>query len=336
MSARANETGPGKFGRGALVRTSANLDGLLECVECTTAIEGRGDAPITCPHCARVYEICNGALVMMHSGNALFPPQAYAAEEGGRTMQGATGARARIKGLAPSRSVNLVRAENLKKIARERGGPNERILIIGCGHQKQEILDLFEETQAELIFCDVDKASDTDLYCDSHRLPFRDGCLTGVITTAVLEHVLKPWVVAEEIHRVLRADGYVYSEVPFLQAVHEGPYDFTRFTMSGHRLLFEKFDERGSGVVAGPGTSLTWALTEYFRALSGNRKVAAALRLLAQLLFFWVKFTDHFLGQSRRAQEAASCTFFYGTRREDAVDPQDIIARYGKSNFFHT
>lgn len=44
---------------------------------------------------------------------------------------------------------------------------------------------------------------------------------------------MEPWVVAEEITRVLKEGDFVYSEVPFLQAVHEGAYDFTRFTLGG-------------------------------------------------------------------------------------------------------
>jgi len=50
---------------------------------------------------------------------------------------------------------------------------------------------------------------------------------------AVLEHVLDPVRVVAEIHRVLRPGGLVYSEIPFMQEVHEGAYDFTRFRLSG-------------------------------------------------------------------------------------------------------
>ncbi len=45
----------------------------------------------------------------------------------------------------------------------------------------------------------------------------------------------------KEIHRVLKDDGIVYADTPFMQQVHEGAYDFTRFTLSGHRWLFKNF-----------------------------------------------------------------------------------------------
>jgi hypothetical protein len=100
-------------------------------------------------------------------------------------------------------------------------------------------------------------------------------------------------------------------------------------------LLFEKFDELDSGVVAGPGTALTWMLVEFARALPKSRRLSVLMRMAAQVLFFWVKHVDRLLGQSRRAQEAASCTYFYGRWRETAVTPLDIIARYGETGFRH-
>lgn len=308
-----------------------SLDGILECVECAAELQGSKSLI-----CGRLYDQYRGAPVMMRNDNALFPPEAYSGESGGRSALGGQGFKAWIKKSIPRRSVNIARQNNLAQLARLYGRDGARILVIGSGHQKREILSFFEGTGAQLIFCDIDKAADVDLYCDSHRLPFRNGHLTGVITTAVLEHVLKPWIVAEEIHRVLTSNGFVYSEVPFLQAVHEGPYDFTRFTLGGHRLLFEKFDEADSGVIAGPGTALTWAIVEYARALPRSRRLSSLLRLVTQTCFFWLKYTDQMLGQSRRAQESASCTYFYGLRRETAVSPVDIIQRYGRTSFTHT
>jgi len=81
----------------------------------------------------------------------------------------------------------------------------------------------------------------------------------GVLIQAVLEHVLDPAQVVGEIHRVLRPDGLVYAETPFLQQVHAGPNDFTRFTSSGHRYLFRAFAEIAAGPVAGPGASCSRA-----------------------------------------------------------------------------
>ena len=71
----------------------------------------------------------------------------------------------------------------------------------------------------------------------------------------MLEHVLEPELVVAEIHRVLMPDGLVYAGTPFMQQVHEGPYDFMRFTESGHRWLFRRFERLASGATGGPGAA---------------------------------------------------------------------------------
>ena len=95
----------------------------------------------------------------------------------------------------------------------------------------------------ETIETDVYIGPEPPVVCDAHNLPFADGTFDAVVCQAVLEHVLDPWRVAQEVRRVLTPDGYVYSEVPFMQQVHEGAFDFTRFTHVGHRRLWHEFDE---------------------------------------------------------------------------------------------
>lgn len=310
------------------------LEDLLNCVDCGSAL--KINDPLTCSACGRTYGWCRDRPVLMSKDNPLFPPEDYESEEGGRSSVPDPSFLSRIKRAVPSRSINIARDRMLTKIATENGNRIAPILVIGCGHQRSDIMKYFEGKSARFVFCDIDKAADADLFCDSHQLPFRDGSFSGVITTAVLEHVLHPHRVSAEIHRVLELGGFIYSEIPFLQAVHEGAYDFTRFTLGGHRLLFDYFDELDSGVVAGPGTTLTWALVEYFRSLSSNQRLSSALGLIARTVFFWIKYTDRWTKSTPRARDAASCTYFYGRYRETQVPPQDIIARYGKTSFSHT
>jgi 2-polyprenyl-3-methyl-5-hydroxy-6-metoxy-1,4-benzoquinol methylase len=93
--------------------------------------------------------------------------------------------------------------------------------------------------------------------------PFEDGQFDLVICIAVLEHVLEPQRCVDEIHRVLAPDGLVYTTTPFMQQVHMGEYDFTRFTRSGHRWLFREFEEIDSGLATGPASVVVWTV-EYF------------------------------------------------------------------------
>ena len=95
---------------------------------------------------------------------------------------------------------------------------------------------------------DIYASPTVDLICDAHYLPLEGEYYDAVWIQAVLEHVVQPELVVHEIHRVLKPDGIVYAETPFMQQVNEGAYDFTRYTVLGHRYLFKKFSliDRGA------------------------------------------------------------------------------------------
>ncbi len=62
------------------------------------------------------------------------------------------------------------------------------------------------------------------------------------ICCSVLEHVHKPWLMAENITRLLRPSGRLYVSVPWVWRYHPYPDDYFRFSFRGVRSLFEGFD----------------------------------------------------------------------------------------------
>ena len=118
--------------------------------------------------------------------------------------------------------------------------------------------------------------------------------MDAVVIQAVLEHVLDPDQVVREIHRVLRPGGLIYAETPFLQQVHAGPYDFTRYTASGRRAVFRS---RTAGV-------------------------------LARAAFSWLLSLDR-LASARFALDDASACYFLGRRAERELTPSEIRDYYG-------
>jgi SAM-dependent methyltransferase len=79
-----------------------------------------------------------------------------------------------------------------------------------------------------------------DVFADAVFLPFRDGCFDTVLCTQVLEHVSRPWVVLEEIARVLQPSGVLIITVPQEWGIHTAPYDFYRFTRYGLAYLAQR------------------------------------------------------------------------------------------------
>ena len=133
----------------------------------------------------------------------------------------------------------------------------------------------------------------------------------------------------DEIYRVCSDGGFVYSEVPFMQQVHEGAYDFTRYTLAGHRRLAERFDEIESGAVAGPATALVWSIEHFALALAGGGpRRRTVVQAIVRLCCAWLKELDRLVAHRPAALDGASCTYFLGVRRRDAVSDADIVAAY--------
>ncbi|HUK61907.1 MAG TPA: class I SAM-dependent methyltransferase, partial [Dongiaceae bacterium] len=201
--------------------------------------------------------------------------------------------------------------------------PHARVLVIGGGTVGIGSERLYESPAIDLVAFDIYASPTTHAVADAHHIPLPDACVDAVWIQAVLEHVLDPSRVVAEIHRVLRPDGVVYAEIPFMQQVHEGAYDFTRFTEAGQRWLFRRFERLDSGVVAGPGLALSWSLDHLVRGLTRSRVLGRGVGIATS----WLGLLDR-LVPAPFASDSASCVYFYGRRAERALTPRELVRSY--------
>lgn len=112
---------------------------------------------------------------------------------------------------------------------------NEFVLELGAGVDKCDNPKLIK-TDAYLY--------STDLHCiaDAHSLPFEDNTFGYVYSLAVFEHLHSPWVAAEEIYRVLKPGGKVFTLTAFMQHLHGYPNHFFNMTTSGLERIFNSFE----------------------------------------------------------------------------------------------
>lgn len=198
-----------------------------------------------------------------------------------------------------------------------------RLLVVGGGSVGHALGPLYEEDRIQVYSFDIYASPSVQFVADAHEMPLTDDFFDAVIVQAVLEHVLHPEQVVEEIWRVLKPDGLVYAETPFMQHVHEGAYDFTRFTDSGHRYLFRRFSLIDSGVCGGPGKQLMWSIDYFVRSLFRSRTAGK----LAKLAFFWAQYFDRVIPH-KYAVDAASGVFFLGRKSTETMSVSQAITYY--------
>jgi SAM-dependent methyltransferase len=206
---------------------------------------------------------------------------------------------------------------------------NPKILIIGGGVKGTGINELFINSDIDITITDVSLTEDTQIVCDAHDLPFNSNTFDAVVVQAVLEHVVDPYRCVEEVHRVLKDGGIVYAETPFMQQVHGGAYDFTRFTWLGHRRLFRKFEEIKSGTCCGPGMALIWSWKYFLRSFPINHKIMNLLQGIALLTSFFWKYFDYHLKKKPNVIDAASGNYFMGMKKNDYIlNDKELIKLY--------
>jgi SAM-dependent methyltransferase len=277
------------------------------------------------------YPIIDGVPILIAGSRSLFSPEMYIRRKPEPPARPSLLRRLRVW-VVPPTGRNRAAARNLARLAtlvQSDAHRRSRILVIGGGDIGEGVSQLIGRGDMELVETDVYLGRQTAVVCDGHDLPFADGAFDAVVCQAVLEHVIDPYRVVSEIERVLKPSGLIYSEIPFMQQVHEGAYDFTRFTHLGHRRLLRRFDEIASGPTGGPGMALAWSWRYFAMSWAGSSPaLRVILDALVTLLSFWLIYLDDVLGERPAALDAASGTYFLGRLRSAPVPDRDVIAGY--------
>ena len=268
----------------------------------------------------------------MHSGvpalldreQSLFDPDSTPPETSSRPLKSVA------RSLLPSLSHNPVSERNYARFVRSllARASAPRVLVVGGGREGQGMAAALAHPRIEWVETDVASGKRTEMLCDAQQIPFEDATFDAVVAQAVLEHVADPARAAGEIWRVLRPGGLVYSETPFLQQVHAGAYDFTRFTHLGHRRLFRRFEEIDSGAACGPGMALAWAWRSFLQSWFRCSAARTAATVLAHLTASWLVRLDRFLCRRPASYDCASSYYFLGAKSDAILSDRELIQGY--------
>lgn len=315
---------------------------LFRCPACRSALTTCDADSLACEResCAREFPIVSGVPVLIDEATSLFSIDQAANRS---TEWSRLSARDRRSLSLPKRMIRAV-FHFLKKhqptlthdFGSDRAGDRfrnllfdgstgvrPRVLLIGSGNvRKGSFLEaLLARDDIDILVSDVFIGEATDVVCDGHQLPLVDGCIHGVFIGAVLEHVLEPLRVVDEIHRVLSGQGLVLAITPFMQHEHLAPFDFQRYTIRGHRRLFSSFSLVDQGPVSGPGTMLAWSLFYFWMILFGRSPI---VKTLGRYFCHVPKYLDG-LERFQENEDAASAFFFLGRRNKTRVSDRTIV-----------
>ena len=314
----------------AVLAAPAMLHGVALCCPRDGAVLEGGADGLRCGGCGTVYPVIGGVPVLINDEASVFAiadyrgGAGYAGPSYGREADTAGGLRrawrrwARRLGDAPSSIGHPSAGDALAYVRRARA--QARILVIGSGGLR------LGEAADGVLHSDVAFGPAVDAIADAHDLPFPARSFDLVVAVAVLEHVADPARCVAEIARVLAPGGHVYAVTPFLQPVHMGAHDFTRFTPIGHRRLFRQFDEVAAGVAIGVGSVAAWTLGGLLQSASARPGWRRLARMVALLCTPPLRMLDRWLPHG--ADAAGGCWFFGSLRRGAPVSDRALVASY--------
>ena len=297
----------------------------LRCPTCRGKLQQQTDT-IHCTSCSSTYPVRDGVPILLDENTSVFKLADYENPEA-NTKEPKPSLFRRLRAMLPSLSMNFNSRRNFTRFADElrKRSPQSRVLVLG-GRILGDGMDvLVDQPGVELIETDLCIGPRVQMICDAHRVPFADNTFDAVIIQAVLEHVCAPQDCVAEIYRVLKPSGLVYAETPFMQQVHGGAYDFTRFTDLGHRLLFRRFEQIDRGACCGPGMALAWTIQYFLLSFSGTKIMRALVRVSTELSLFWLKYLDLLLINRPEAQNAASGFYLMGSKTDQTLSDRELI-----------
>ncbi|MEO8895721.1 MAG: methyltransferase domain-containing protein [Rhizomicrobium sp.] len=284
-------------------------------------------AALICPKCEKAFPFVNGVPVLINEDNSVFRISDYTQGAGyggassyGGSLDKASGFKRAYRRFARLLSEADVVGWSFNAIEHIMAvNSNPKILVIGAGDRNYP---------GDVVYTDVTLADGVSCICDAHDIPFADNSFDAVFADAVLEHVCDPQRCVSEIARVLKPRGFVMAVTPFLQPVHMGAYDFTRFTYLGHRRLFRHFDDIQSGPCGGPVYSWIHLFRNILLSLSDNHKIQSAMRFIGLLLTYPVRWLEKIFPRTQTAYNSACAFYFLGRLREQPIPDREIISMF--------
>ena len=311
----------------------------LRCPRCHGALVAPGAAPgtLACAGCAAPYPVVNGAPILIDPERSVFTAGEIVADyERTRADPPRSLLRRLLSGIA-SRTPHVTSHRRQEEIATRFANrlaadrPSPVILIVGSGTDGIGVAALRSIPGAVLVESDVHLTDSRMLVADLLNLPFASASFDAVVAQGVLEHVIDPHRGAEEMHRVLKADGLVFSTTPFVLGVHMPVADYTRFSRLGVIRLFKRFMPLECDVIEGAAVTLAYSVSYFWMAMCssfGGTGGAKLAKYAANYTTFFLPWLDRIARRSPVSIDAAQSYYYIGRRSEATLTDREVVGMF--------
>lgn len=196
---------------------------------------------------------------------------------------------------------------------------NGNLLDVGCGEMPYKQKIIFNKKVTCYTGLDIENALEynptvkPDITWDGINMPFESNSFDCAFATEVLEHCPEPSITLNEIHRVLKKDGFFFFTVPFIWNLHEWPHDYYRYTPAALHHLLEKagFNQIEIKSYGGWHLSLAQFLGLWVqRSQLSKTSRSLLVRIIIPLMKKLIKMD---ITANNRIEEGAISTGYYGT-----------------------
>ena len=189
---------------------------------------------------------------------------------------------------------------------------------IGDGQQALNIGSGESDLHSGVTNLDVNSSHHTDCLGDALVLPFEGDTFQLVLSQETMEHVADPFKAVREMARVLKADGVLYLQVPFVLGYHPDPEDYWRFTHAGVRRMIEQAGLSCEQVEPSldAGTGAHRILVEFLAGAAARLvpQTYSPVKGAAAILFYPLKWMDGWLRSGSQRDRIAGGYFGIGRK----------------------
>ena len=309
----------------------------LRCPRCHGAFQPTEPDVLRCEHCLSSYPVVDGIPILIDPERSVFTASEIIAAYQRERAQPPRRVSGRLVWAIASRTPHVTSHRRQEAIARRFADrlaadrPAPAILVVGSGTEGIGVAALRAIPGATICEFDVYLTGSRMLVADLLDLPFEAGSFDAVVAQGVLEHVIDPYRAADEIHRVLKPAGLVFSTTPFVLGVHLPVADYTRFSRLAVIRLFRRFAPIECDVIEGAAVTLAYSLAYFGMALLtsfGWPAGAKVAKYAGNYLIFWLRYLDAFVRRSPISIDAAASYYYIGRRSETTLADRDIIPMF--------